>query len=340
MIRRCVSVALSALIAALLASCGAAPPNRQDEVSRLAEQIGRMPGAQAVSSKVTDHPDQGLVNFTISVDIAADATPAQLAAITAAYLGALHTIDFTGYRTELDARRGWNLFAVDGGRLPIVNDDQIVAQAADWVRLRHDFPAATIAMRASIAHPGGMQPVQEWGHSSVGSIQLADTADYRDAAAAIGRLATGYAPLAAFTWTVSAGIEHPADIRSTRRYPTDQELGVWNRINADQSIPHESKLTIGGRVSAPVWIAEKTSAHDAAAAAALAGKHLPLVAQLPEAVLYTAGDEIQGHIGGDGRATGPLAVTSRGCTDRDYRVYQPGPDELALINRYETCRRP
>lgn len=330
--------ALPALLALLLTSCSSAPPDRQTEVTELATQIGRMPGVHAVSSKVTNHPDQGLVNFTISVQTAADITTAQLAAVTARYLRALDTIDFTGYRTEFDARRGWNVFAVDGGRLPIVNDEQIVSQAEDWVRLRHEFPDATVTMRAAIAHPGGKQPVQEWGHSSVGSIQLADSTDYRDAAAAITALTARYPQLASFTWTVSAGVEHPADIKSTHRYPTEQELALWHRINADQSIPHESRLIIGGRVSSPVWIAEKTTAHDPSAAAALAAAHLPLVAQLPVPVLYTASDQIQGHISGDGRATGPVAVTTRGCTDRDYRVYQPPPQETALINTYETCK--
>lgn len=335
MIARSIGVVIVFLSVVLLSGCSAHPPDRHREVARLAADIGHMPGVVAVSSKATNLPNQGRVNFMIDAETAADIGPEELSAIVSRYLRGLREVDFTGYRTEFDAHRGWNVFAVDGGRLPIVNDDQIIGQARDWARLRHDFPAATVTLRATITHPGGRQPIQEWGHTNTGSIQLAERTDFRDTTAAIAVLTDRYPELASLTWTVSAGVEHPADIKSSNRYPTVAELALWAQINADQAIPHQSKLTIGGRVSAPVWVSEKTDSHDRADAGELARRHLPLVAALPEPTLYTATDHIQGDINGDGRAAGPIAITTGGCTDR---VYPPSVTEQALINTYETCK--
>lgn len=339
MIVRRTGLVVSTLATVLLSGCAATPPDRHTEVARLADEISHMPGVNSVSSKTTNLPNQGRVSLTIDAETAVDISADELGAVVSRYLRGLREADFTGYRTEFDAHHGWNVFAIDGGRLPIVNDEEVIAQAEDWARLRHDFPTATVTLRANIAHPDGRQPIQEWGHFRTGSIQLADDTDYRDAAAAITTLTNRYPELASFTWTISTGVRHPGDIKSTHRYPTEQELALWAQINTDQAIPHQSKLTIGGRVKAPVWVAEKTVSHDPADAEALARRHLPLVAALPQPVLYTATDQIQGHINGDGRATGPLAVTTRGCTDRDYRVYQPPTTELALINTYESCKR-
>src|SRR5262249_49739407 len=76
------------------------------------------------------------------------------------------------YRAELDVRHGWNLFAVESGRLPITNTDQIVQQAGAWVALRSEFPGATVRFRATVAHPDGQMPIQEFGHSNAATITL------------------------------------------------------------------------------------------------------------------------------------------------------------------------
>ena len=62
-----------------------------------------------------------------------------------------------------------------------------------------------------------------------------------------------------------------------------------------------------------VWTPEKTTkSHDLGVALQLARLHLPIVATLPPPVLYTASDQVQGHIGGYGRspsAGAPSATT-------------------------------
>jgi hypothetical protein len=142
----------------LLSACQQTPPDRRADVEGLTQQISVMPGVRAARREVPDSPAQGLVNFTISLDLQQDVTGAQFAAITSRYLRGLQTSDYTGYRTEFDARVGSSVFAIDGGRLPITNSAQIVTQAGDWVALRAAFPAARVTLRATITHPGGEQP--------------------------------------------------------------------------------------------------------------------------------------------------------------------------------------
>jgi hypothetical protein len=326
-------------LAMLPAGCAATPPDRRTDVERLTEQIRAMPGVQAASDELADKPAQGVIYFRISVDVADDIGPDQLAAVTAGYLHNLHAVDYRGYRAELDARRGWNVFAVESGRLPITNADQIVAQARDWVALRHAFAGATIGLRATITHPGGQLPIQEWGHSNVGTIDLPDAADYSAVAAAVFTLAGRFSRLGSLDWTISAGKDHPAYIRTSRRLPNPEEIAVWNRLNADQSIPHIDEMRINRPFTPPVWFSEKTiQSRDVAVALQLARRHLPLVATLPRPVLYTASDQISGHVGFYGHARGPVAITIGGCTPRELWEYRSRPPEHALISTYERCR--
>ncbi len=323
----------------LLVACQANPPDRRADVERLVAQIRDMAGVQAASDHVADNLAQGLVYFRVRVDVADDITADQLAAITARYLLNLRSVDYSGYSAEFDARRGWNVFRVDSGELPVTNGDQIVSQARDWAALRRQFPTATLDLRATITHPGGHLPVQEWGHSNLGAIQLADAADYTDVSAAVTTLAAAFPQLGSLDWTISAGKQHPADIKTSLRYPTAQEIEVFNRLNADQTIAHIDKLRINRPRTTAIWVAEKTTqSRDPSVAAQLAQQHLSIVATLPAPVLYTAGDHLSGHLGGRGQVTGPLAITVGGCTARDWPNTLPTPAEQTLAVIYEHCR--
>jgi len=231
-------VGLIALLVALVTACQAKPPDRRADAQLFTNQMRTMPGVAAASDDVADSLAQGMVYFSVYVDAANDLTGDQLAAVTARYLRELRTGKYAGYRTELDVRRGWNVFAVDSGRMPITNRDQILQQARDWVALRREFPGATIRLRATIAHPGGQMPIQEYGHSNTATLTLNGGADYTAVAATVRSLSTGCPDLTAIDWTISAGKDHPAQIATSRRLPTAAEIGVWTRLNADQSIPH------------------------------------------------------------------------------------------------------
>lgn len=166
------------LMLVLLAACDAKPPDRRPEVDRLTQQIRGMPGVQGASDDVADSPAQDLMYFHIRVDVADDITSDQLAAITSLYLHALPAVEDGGYRAELSARAGWNVFRINSGKRPVTNSAQIIAQAHAWVAIRHEIPGATIRLRATITHPTGQLAIQEWGHSNVGAIELPDSADY------------------------------------------------------------------------------------------------------------------------------------------------------------------
>lgn len=325
------------VVTGLLSACQADPPDRRAVIHALTHELGRMPGVDAARDEVADDVAQGRVYFVITVDVAESITGDQVAAVVSRYLQGLRGADLSRYRAELDAARGWNVFAVDSGRIDIANAAQVTAQASDWVALRETFPGATVRLRATVTDAFGRVPSQQWRESNAGSVHLPDATDYADVINAVTTLARQFPHLSGLDWTVASGRRHPASVESSRRFPTADELDVWRRLNADQRPPHADKLTINGPFVAPVWFGEQTRSHDLHAAFELAHSHLPMVATLPGPMLYTASDQLGGRINGYGRATAPIAVTVGGCTDRDYLVYQPPPAEQALIDEYERC---
>jgi hypothetical protein len=334
---------LAAVLA--VAACTSAPPDRHAQVDQLTQQLRAMPGVVTAGNTFGDNAAQGPAFFEVDLEVADNVAADQLAAITAAYLDDLRAVDYTGYRAQLDVRRDGSVFVVDEplarratnvdeplGR-PVSNRDQILAQARSWVALRQQFAGSAITLRAAVGNDGdppGRSPVTS------GTIELPDVADYTAVAAAVGTLASTFGDLATGDWRISAGKQHPAEIRTTRRLPTAQEMELWNTLNADQSIPHADVFTINGAVTGPLWVSEKIPADDNDMAVRLAQHHLPLVARLLPPVLYSATNQYQGHIGFHGQATGPVTILIGGCMPRDFR---PSPAEQALVDRYETCRR-
>ena len=313
---------LVALLLVFATACTGAP-DRRSQLADLTAQIRAMPGVTQAGNTINDDVARGPAYFELDVEVTDDISADQVAVVTSAYLDDLP--DYSGYSAELDVRRGDNVFTVSTGDRPVEHRDQIVAQARSWVRLRQLFPGSTVGLRATTkAAP------------SSGTIQLPDTADYTAVTAAVGKLATDFGDLTGGDWTVSAGKQHPAEIRTSRRLPNPQEIELWTALNADQSIPHADVLTINGAVTGPLWVSEKMAADDPELALRLAQQHLPIVARLPAQVLYSATNQYLGHIGFHGQATGPVTVSIGGCLKRDYR---PSPAEQALIDRYENCRR-
>lgn len=331
-------IAALCAVLTLLTGCATGVPDRSAAAQALTAQIRGMPGVVTASSDVAHNTAQGMVFFRLYVDIADDLTGDQAAAIAARYLHDLDGGRYAGYRVELDLRRDWNVFAVDSGQLPITNPGQVIAQARDWVAVRREFPGATVRLRATITHPGGANPDQDAGHASLGTIQLPDAAAYPDVSAAARTLAGRFPQLSVLDWTIDAGRDRPAEIKTSRRMPTAAELEVFDRLNADQRIAHIDRLRINGPLTPPVWFSEQTTgSRDVAVALQLSRTHLPVVATLPGPVLYTASDELSGHIGGLGFARGPVAITVGGCTRHDPLVYLPIPEERQLIAKYENC---
>ena len=333
-VRRCGPFGLL-LVAAWLsvAACVATVPDRHPQVSQLTQQLRTMPGVTATSNTFNGDIAYGPAFFEVDVDVVDDVTGDQLAAIASTYLADLGVRDYTGYRAQLNIRHGDNVFVVDTGSRPVTNRDQILAQARSWVALRRVFAGSTVKLRAAAAHAGAA-PKVAWG-----SIELGDAADYITVARAVGTLATGFADLTGGYWRISAGTQHPAEIDTSRRLPTGEEMELWSALNADQAIPHADVFTINGPVTVPFWVSEKIGVDDDAIAldmaVRLAQRHLPIVARLPAPVLYTATNQYQGHIGFRGQATAPVAILIGGCMKRDYR---PSAAEQALIDQYEKCR--
>jgi hypothetical protein len=327
---------LCALLLAVtaLTACAQSPPDRHAQADRLVEQLRALPGVRSANSDVADSLVQGDVHAWLSVQVADDATADDVAAVAKRYLDDLHTTGYPGYQTELTVHVGRSSFAVESGRDPVTNGDQIIAQVRDWVTLRRQFDGAAIELRSTVAHPADTKPSRNGSHPASVVITLPQPAGYQDVSAAFNSLGAKFPQLADGTWTVNASKAHPAVIASSKRLPTGQELDVWNKLNADQVVPHVVAMTINAPLTAPVWISEKTLSRDTATALRLAGDHLPIVASLPAPVLYTATDKLQAHRNYSGHATGPVAVTIGGCPVREYPL---GPAERGLVDVYERC---
>jgi hypothetical protein len=322
-------------VAMTLIGCHRAPPDRRADAEKLTQQIRALPGVAGANTDFTDRYAEGNVHFWLTVDVSDAATAEQVGAVAARYLDGLRAVDYGGYDTELDVRHGADLFAVDSGQRVVANTVQIVAQARDWVGLRHEFPGATVTLRAAVEHSADGSAHPDRGHPSFGVIDMPD-AGYTAVSAAITGLGAQFPQLSSGTWTVStSGNAGSAQITASQRFPTGQELQVWSVLNADQTIAHADAMTINAPQVPPVWISEQVFSHDPATALALAARHLPTVATLPAPLLYTATDQLQGHRDYNARTTGPVAVTLGGCTVRTYR---PEPTEQGFINAYERCR--
>ncbi|MHA7663136.1 hypothetical protein [Mycolicibacterium sp. HS_4_1] len=298
-----------------------------------------MPGVRSVHADYANHWSAGTVMFSIHLDAADNLTADNLAAIVDTYLRNLSSGRYRYYHSELDVRHGWNVFAVDSSDRPVANMAQILDQARDWIALRAMLPGATVALRSTISHPVAHLTPRETESSNLANIDLPENAHGVGIATAVSTIVAHFPYLAVLNWTVSAA--HAQDrIAFTGRFPTSSELDLWRQLTSDQTIAHTDSMQINGPVTPPVWLSEATPGTDAVdVALALASRHLPLAATLPAPVLYTAGSQLSGHIGGYGVSRGPVAITVGGCTRRDLAVYQPTAGEQALIDRYETCRR-
>lgn len=141
---------------------------------------------------------------------------------------------------------------------------------------------------------------------------------------------TGGCPVNNGDWTVSAGKQHPAEIRTSRRRPTDQEMGLWTALNANQSIPHADVFTINGPHTGPLWVSEKIPADDPDMALPLAQEHLPLVARLSAPIVYTAQQPVP-------RAHRVLRGSHRPGDDHDRRLHHT--EVPAVAGRTDADRR-
>ena len=332
--RHLLSVAFALMVVLGATACDRQVPPRAQQADDLTAAIRAMPGVDSASEDFADNVPQGQVHVWLTVEVTPDASSDQVGAITDRYLQGVRSVDYNGYRTELDIRQGDHLFAVDSGEHPVVNDRQIVEQSRNWVWLREEFPGATLEARAAIARAPEVQERGDAGHPFAATLNLPESATYTAVSAAAVTLTKKFPQLGSGVWVLHAGRSHPADISTFRRYPNANELAVWNELNADQDIAHVNALTINAPVTPPVWISEQTAVPDVDVAVELAARHLPRVATLAPPVLYTSGPQLQAARNSLGRSEGPVAVTVGGCTPRGYR---PEPAEQALIDRYEHC---
>jgi hypothetical protein len=328
------------LLVVLLAACHAAapsPPDRQPQLDQLTQQLRSMPGVTAASNKLVKDTTDGQANLHVYVEVADDITGDHLAAVVAGYLDNLRAVNYSPYQTNFQARQGFNYFAIDSDHEVVTNGDQIQREARIWVAMLHEFPGATVYFRPTIVLGKARSASRPQRTPSAGTVTVPVDADYTAVAATFTTLAAKFPDLGSGDWKVIAGKSLGGGIESFGRLPNAAEIDVWNKLNADQSIPHLDVMAIDSpSTAAPLWVSEGPQSPDLDVRIRLSQQHLPIVATLPAPVFYTASDQLERRVNNEGKAVGPVSVTVGGCTQR---AYQPSPAEQALIDQYEKCGR-
>ena len=332
------AVWLAVLLVAVAAACSHTdanpnkPPERQPQLDQLTQQLQHMPGVVAATDKLVNDPDQGQVYFNVDIQLADDISGDQLAAITGKYLDNLQAVDYSPYKGNFRARRGFDYFTIDTGAHDITNADQITRQAHSWVDMLHAFPDATLFFRPTIVAGKDSSA----NHPASGTITIPIDADYTDVASTFATLGGKFGELSTGEWKVIAGKSLGGGIETSGRLPNQAEIDAWNRLNGDQFIPHIDVMSIDSSGNGPpLWVSEGPQSADPDVAIRLARAHLPIVATLRPPILYTASDQMERRLDSQGRAVGPVAITIGGCTQR---AYQPTPAEQQLIDQYEKCK--
>ncbi len=332
---------LLALVCVFVCSCGATL--RAREARDIEDALRRMPGVEHVSTEVRD-------NFSATVVLTDEATPEQTTAVLETFRNRTAAASTElRRRTDIEFRQRTSTFKVGGAGLAMAAD-----RVAQWHALSRAFPGDELnwiyRWASYCCYAVGPGDLVSEGAKGAGliSLKLVDANSSEAIADAYRLLMREFPDLKNAEWQVETATPEHGLMRMVHRYPTELDFSVWQRLNEDQTPPHNVLMVSDDALSShqSPHVTEQLRSADPEAMKLLAEKHLPIVATLSAssvAYLATAApDDLLSPLGGRiihaGQEMPPhnlsLYVDIGRCGARSY---PPSPTERVLAKKYEIC---
>ncbi|WP_159080502.1 hypothetical protein [Nocardia suismassiliense] len=338
--------AVIALAGVLVSSCGSAIDPAHAKAARDVESIlGQMPGVHRTSITIGD-------NFSGLVVLTEEASVDQINTVIKTFHDwTAAAPELQGLRADIEVRRRDEKSSFKVGKHGFATAADHTAQ---WHALSHAFPEDelrwTYQWSTHLRRGYGPDDTISEGADGVGDIalNLDHAGEFKVVGDAYRRLMRDFPELSNAAWQIKTSAPESGLLQIGHRYPTELELSVWDRLNADQNPAHKVLMHLKSTPSRePAWpdVIERLQSRDFQDAKMLAEKHIPIVAELlaqfpattelgSRGVSYLASSDPRDSLASYHHDRG-LRITLGNCHIGDD---PPTPAELPLVKRYGvTC---
>ncbi|MGW4845250.1 hypothetical protein [Nocardia brasiliensis] len=289
-------------------------------------------------------------NFAAEVVLTDEAAPEQTTAVLETFRNRLAAASIElRRRAEIEFRHRTSTFKVGGAGFALAAD-----RVAQWHALRRAFPGEELnwvyrwASYCCYAADSGDLVSEGAKGAGLISLKLVDAHGFEAITDAYRLLMREFPDLKNAEWQIETSTPGTGLMRMMHRYPTELDFSVWQRLNEDQTPPHNVLMVSEDALSShlPPHVTEQLRSADPEAMKLLAEKHLPIVATLSASsvgyLATAAPDDLLSPLGGRiihaGQETPPhdmsLYVDIGRCGARSY---PPSPTERVLAKKYEIC---
>ncbi|MBF6542649.1 hypothetical protein IU424_06345 [Nocardia brasiliensis] len=196
--------------------------------------VGAMPGVHRVSSEVDE-------NFRTIVVLTEEASAEQ----TAAALGMFRervaaTQEYRRSRSDIEVRRSGELSSFTAGAKGLGSASDLVVQ---WVALSRAFPRHEVRWTyqwSALSRSWLLDEMISMGTTGVGDIalKLVDGRGFDAISETYRRLIREFPALSNANWKIETSVPEDGCLQMKHRYPTELELSVWHRLNAEKNPGH------------------------------------------------------------------------------------------------------
>ncbi|KIA59744.1 hypothetical protein FG87_41170 [Nocardia vulneris] len=212
----------------------------EDPVSKGIEgALGAMPGVDRVSSEVDE-------NFRTIVVLAEEASAEQTAAVLEMFRERVAaTQEYRRSRSDIEFRRSGERSSFTVGTTGLGTASDLVVR---WVALSSVFPRHevrwTYQWSALSRSWLGPDDVISMGATGVGDIalKLVEGNGFDAVSETYRRLVREFPDLASANWKIETSGPDEGYLRMKHRYPTELELSVWHRLNAEKNPAHRVQI--------------------------------------------------------------------------------------------------
>ncbi|AFU02074.1 hypothetical protein [Nocardia brasiliensis] len=311
------------------------PGSRAPLVREAAEtrtMLDRMPGVHEVTTRSGD-------TFSVVVVLTADASTDQVAQVVRAFREQVTDgPDFREWQVDLEIRRPDTDSSFKSGHKGF---GDAPGHAARWLELSRAFPADRVRWTtqtwtyyfASFMSDGA--PKGDIGMGDI-TVRLTGTTDPAAVSDTYRRLVREFPDLSTARWDIGTSASDTGVLSTADYYPSELELSVWDRVNADRN-PRRTVL-----MHPRYGVVEQLHAPREGDAERLADKHFPIVGELTRPVRYlvtdigdtTVNPRSPLHHPITPLGAGPIGETVSRCTSP---TQTRSVTQQRLLDRHEVC---